>query len=100
VSWDAIGSLAMVALTIAGLNAGTVKWLLDRQRQSLNSEATRWNDLERGLYELRASLPLEYVRREDWIRFSGTLDAKLDAIRNEMREETEALKDRLYGGRD
>jgi hypothetical protein len=90
----------MVVLTIAGLNAGTVKWLLDRQRQNLDSEAARWNDLERGLYELRASLPLEYVRREDWIRFSGTLDAKLDAIRNEMREETEALKDRLYGGRD
>ncbi len=52
-------------LTIAGLNAGTLKWLLDRQRQGLDSKAARWNDLEWWLYELRASLPLEYVRRED-----------------------------------
>jgi hypothetical protein len=52
------------------------------------------------LFELRASMPLEYVRREDWIRFSGSLDAKLDAMREEMREEIAEVKDRLYAGRN
>jgi hypothetical protein len=51
VSWDAIGGLAMVVLTIAGLNAGTVKWLLDRIRRgdqqggekaSQQDEETEW----------------------------------------------------------
>jgi hypothetical protein len=40
-------------------------------------------------------LPLEYVRREDWIRFSSTLDAKLDAMRTELRDEINELKERL-----
>jgi hypothetical protein len=100
VSGDAIATFALVVVTIAGINAGSVKWMLDRQRQGLSSDAARWSGIERGLYELRASLPLEYVRREDWIRFSGTLDAKLDAMREEMREEIRMLKERLYAGRD
>ena len=99
-SWDAIATFVLVVVTIAGINAGSVKWMLDRQRQSLSSDSERWSEIERGLYELRASLPLEYVRREDWIRFSGTLDAKLDAMREEMREEIRILKERLYAGRD
>ncbi len=42
-------------------------------------------------------LPIEYVRREDWIRFSATLDAKMDGLREEMREEIGPLKEKLYG---
>ena len=63
-------------------------------------DARRWQEIERGLFELRASMPLEYVRREDWIRFSGTLDAKLDAMREEMRDEISEVKERLYAGRN
>jgi len=29
---------------------------------------------------LHRTLPLEYVRREDWIRFVSTIDAKLDKL--------------------
>ncbi len=42
------------------------------------AKATRKNELD--LLKLRAELPNEYVRREDWIRFSGTIDAKLDTL--------------------
>ena len=56
--------------------------------------------LERELLQLKATLPVEYVRREDWIRFSGSLDAKLDAMREEMREEIADVKERLYAGRN
>lgn len=43
---------------------------------------THGQTLERDLMRLRAELPTEYVRREDWIRFSGTIDAKLDWLRD------------------
>lgn len=42
--------------------------------------------------KLHRDLPLEYVRREDWIRFASTIDAKLDRLadmityRNSHRE--------------
>jgi len=40
--------------------------------------------LQRDQLMLRAQLPTEYVRREDWIRFSGTIDAKLDWLREKF----------------
>lgn len=36
---------------------------------------------EMSVLKLRAELPNDYVRREDWIRFSGTIDSKLDSLR-------------------
>jgi heme exporter protein D len=99
-SWEAVGTFLLVLVTLVGINVGTIKSMLDRHRNQTMREAERWQEIERGLFELRASLPLEYVRREDWIRFSGTLDAKLDALREEMREEIGDVKERLYVGRN
>jgi len=96
-SWEAIGTFAMVMVTMTGLNVGALRWMLDRHHESVARSVSRWEQIEHDLFELRAMLPLEYVRREDWIRFSGTLDAKLDALREEMREEIRSLKERLYG---
>lgn len=36
--------------------------------------------LESEVEALNRQLPLEYVRREDWIRFSTSIDAKLDRL--------------------
>ena len=99
-SWEAVGTFLLVLVTLVGINVGMIKSMLDRHRGQAMQEAERWQQVERGLFELRASLPLEYVRREDWIRFSGTLDAKLDAMREEMREELADVKEKLYVGRD
>lgn len=38
------------------------------------------NKLEREVEQFNRLLPLEYVRREDWIRFSASIDAKLDRL--------------------
>ena len=99
-SWEAIASFLLVLVTLVGINVGTIKSMLDRHRSEVVRDAQRWQDIERAVFELRASLPLEYVRREDWIRFSGSLDAKLDAMREEMREEIAEVKNRLYAGRN
>ena len=37
-------------------------------------------DLERDLLGLKADLPVNYIRREDHIRFETTINAKLDAV--------------------
>jgi hypothetical protein len=42
--------------------------------------------VERDHLRLQVSLPNEYVRREDWIRFSGTIDTKLDWLRQRFEE--------------
>ena len=99
-SWEAIGTFLLVLVTLVGINVGTIKSMLDRHRTLSMREAERWQEIERDLFELRAALPLDYVRREDWIRFGGTLDAKLDAMREEMRKEISDVKERLYVGRN
>ena len=67
-----------------------------KKRLSLKREGSDFShEIEREVMRLKAQLPLEYVRREDWIRFSSTLDAKLDAMRAELRDEINELKERL-----
>jgi len=99
-SWEAIATFLLVLVTVVGINIGTIKSMLDRHRTAAQRDSERWLEIERALFEFRASMPLEYVRREDWIRFSGSLDAKLDAMREEMREEIADVKERLYAGRN
>ena len=70
--------------------------VVDAGRPIAVSEQIIW----RVLADIKLSLSLNTVRREDWIRFSGTLDAKLDAMREEMRGEIGEVKDRLYAGRN
>lgn len=44
------------------------------------AELTQWRRVERDLMELKADLPLNYVRREDYIRGQSVIEAKLDAL--------------------
>ena len=91
---------AAAFIAFVAVNASTIQFLLKRRDEKLQRDSSRVDDLERQVTNLRVNLPLEYVRREDWIRFSGTLDAKLDAMREEMREEIAEVKERLYAGRN
>ncbi|MEM9118488.1 MAG: hypothetical protein AAGD09_11465 [Cyanobacteria bacterium P01_F01_bin.56] len=76
----------VVALGLAG-----VAWLIKRElansdRRLKSLEAAHAENeaqievLERENANLRAQLPNDYVRRDDWIRFSTTLEQKLDAL--------------------
>ena len=95
--------MAAALMAFIALNAGTLRWLFERhesvqtvQIASLKREGSDFShEIEREVMRLKAQLPLEYVRREDWIRFSSTLDAKLDAMRTELRDEINELKERL-----
>lgn len=43
-------------------------------------------DLERVTNELKATLPLNYVLREDYIRGQAVLEAKMDAVHKTLSE--------------
>ena len=109
-SWDALATMAAALMAFIALNAGTLRWLFERhesvqaeQIASLKREGSDFShEIEREMMRLKAQLPLEYVRREDWIRFSSTLDAKLDAMRNELRDRdqrTQGASRRAYRAR-
>jgi hypothetical protein len=95
-SWEAVATFASVMVTFAGVNLATLHAMFERYQRFVTRDDDRWAQVERSIYELRVLLPIEYVRREDWIRFSATLDAKMDALREEMREEIGLLKEKLY----
>jgi len=50
-----------------------------------------WSRLERDLLGLKAELPVQYVRREDYIRGQSVLEAKMDALA--LRMENILLKE-------
>jgi len=43
-------------------------------------EAQGWDNLERDFLKFQAELPLQYVRREDYVRNQTVIEAKLDAV--------------------
>jgi hypothetical protein len=95
-SWEAVATFASVLVTFAGINLAALHAMFERHQRLSSRDDERWSELERAIYELRVLLPIEYVRREDWIRFSATLDAKMDGLRDEMREEIGPIKEKLY----
>ena len=53
---------------------------LDTIEQSNRQEAGNWQRMEREILQLKAELPLNYVRREDYVQAVATIMAKLDAM--------------------
>lgn len=53
---------------------------MDAIRDRQTAEALRVAGLTEKVDNLSRLLPLEYVRREDWIRFSASIDHKLDRL--------------------
>lgn len=110
--WQLVGVLfAMVTFTnVAYLFA--LKWILQRHQAHLDEKlattvkaindkladvgtaggrtADRVVDVERQLNEMRLECARDYVRRDDWIRFGGAIDAKLDKLRDALERRTNA----------
>ncbi len=53
---------------------------LDKIEQASAAEAGNWQRMEREILQLKAELPLHYVRREDYSQTIATIMAKLDAM--------------------
>jgi hypothetical protein len=105
--------LVSFALSLLGVAIGGAKWLwsqtekgLDRRfdeqdaarksgqsaldhrlasiEESQRATAGEWTRLERSLLELKAELPVNYVRREDYVRGQSVLEAKMDALYSKL----------------
>ncbi|OBY60448.1 hypothetical protein [Pseudomonas sp. AU12215] len=50
--------------------------VLERQ----DKDALAVQQLERAFLNFKAELPMEYVRREDWVRGQSVIEAKLDGL--------------------
>lgn len=56
------------------------KTRLEGIEKTSRDEAGNWQRVEREILQLKADLPLNYVRREDYVQAIATIMAKLDAI--------------------
>lgn len=85
--WTLVGFL----ISFIGAVCGLAKWLFSNAEarqaarftsleQTMRETASRWNDLEREFLEFKAQMPVDYVRREDYIRGQTVIEAKLDAV--------------------
>ncbi|HCN7201596.1 TPA: hypothetical protein N6200_005206, partial [Escherichia coli] len=85
--WTVVGFL----ITFLGFIGGMAKWLFSKAEerqaerfasleQSLQQSASSQGELEKEFMRFKADLPLNYVRREDYIRGQTVIEAKLDAL--------------------
>jgi hypothetical protein len=104
VNWDALATFALAFVTLIGINLAALRWLLGQYGREISTrldlvsrDGTEFSHgVERELLKLKAQLPVDYVRREDWIRFGNTLEAKLDALRAEVRADIAGLRGQIY----
>ena len=74
------------------------KQRMEEIRKSIETLAARDRSLEVAMLELRAEIAENYVRREDWIRTTAAIDAKLDSIREHIRDRVIARNSKPEGG--
>lgn len=111
--WQLVGISVAGLLTLSGILVGAMKFglgqaqkhqdaiheqvlaRLDTMEKSSKDDANQWQRVEREMLQLKADLPLHYVRREDYIRGQSVIEAKLDALASKL--ETAQLR-ALQGG--
>lgn len=81
----AVWALIRIAATKVWAQLDTRLIRLEEQQQSQQQAMREWE----------TQLVRDYVRREDWIRFSSVIDAKLDRLADRMSELTRAELARL-----
>lgn len=81
--WQLVGLLVAFMGCVAGfgkLLLAQVERRLDQRFSALEKTGAEWQRLERELLTLKADLPIQYVRREDYVRSQTVVEAKLDAL--------------------
>lgn len=66
--------------TTTANNQEQVARRLDGLETASRAERDQWQRVERELLNLKAELPLHYVRREDYVQAVATIMVKLDAM--------------------
>lgn len=98
--WQLAGLLVSVFTALVGVVVGVMKMFaaqvqqsLDRRFQGLEGQADAWQNLEREFLRFQATIAVDYVRREDYVRGQSVIESKLDAIAGELkRVQIEGMK--------
>lgn len=103
ISWQAVGLLATLAMAWSGFLVAIIRWLVTRAIGSMEEKIataaaeakdaagdakTAANALQQHretCLQFRGTLPIDYFRREDMIRFETLTHAKLDALASDIR---------------
>ena len=85
--WGLFTALAGLVAAWSLLQIGYMRWMFSRYTSEIDTKLARVDEitvknhtLELQIADLRADLPLCYVRKEDFIRHEVTINAKLDRI--------------------
>lgn len=85
----------LIAVAVAGFGVlyGLARMIVAQMKSSMDSRFSSLEQttakLEQEVEQFNRLLPLEYVRREDWIRFSASIDAKLDRLADMLMKRRE-----------
>lgn len=94
--WQLITLLVTLAssfIAIAKVLLVQIQKSLDQRFLAVEKQSEMWVNLEREFLRLQATIAVEYVRREDYVRGQSVIEAKLDAIASEVkRVQLDALK--------
>jgi hypothetical protein len=94
--WQLLGSLIGAAIFVMSGYLSIAKWQVKQFEERQNTRFTAienavskrdddFTRLEREWMRFLAELPIQYVRREDYIRGQSVLEAKLDALYSEVK---------------
>lgn len=100
--WELIGSIAAILVAFAGVTWAFGKLLMGQFEKRLDerfeaieaartaagsvlkSELDQLKNIERDFLKFQAELPVQYVRKEDYIRGQTVIEAKLDAVYSKL----------------
>lgn len=82
-----LGELITVGIALIGAIWGLLTVVfrqfekhLTKQFEALEEDAKQWAQLERDFLVFQRDLPLNYVRREDYVRNQTVIESKLDSL--------------------
>jgi hypothetical protein len=87
--WQIFAALVALIAAWSLIILGTTKYIIskcvgnvEQKITGLSAIGQDYQRLERALLELKADLPLSYVRKEDFVRFDVVINTKLDRLRD------------------
>ena len=79
-TWQTVSIILGVLVTWSAVQIKAFDWMLNRQFKQLDA---KWESTEKRIEKLEKSIAevrRDYVKREDWMRLSTTVEAKLDVV--------------------
>lgn len=76
---------------LVGLLIGFFGVVFGFSRLLLGQLRDKLEQIDRDVVAVKVMLPAEYVRREDWIRLSMSIDQKMDAIHSSINNLAEKI---------